>query len=59
MGPISASLQLGTTAPFEEMSQQWLAVGNTESDLTDPRFEPQTFRFRDECITARPTGRYV
>ena len=27
------------------------------SNLTDPRFEPQTFRSRDERVTARPTGR--
>ena len=30
----------------------------TLSDLTGPRFEPQTSRFRDERVTARPTGRY-
>ena len=56
-GPISASLCPGSTAPFEEMSQQWRAVGNTVSDLTGPRFEPQTSRSRDERVTARPTGR--
>ena len=27
------------------------------SDLTGPRFEPQTFRSRDERVTARRTGR--
>ena len=27
-GPISASLRPTNTAPFEEMSQQWRAVGN-------------------------------
>ena len=32
------------TVPLEEMSQQWQAVGNTVSDLTGQRFEPQTFR---------------
>ena len=47
----------GNTAPFEEMSQRWRAVGNTVSDLTGPRFEPQTSRSRDERVTARPTGR--
>ena len=36
----------GNTAPFEEMPQHWRAIGNTMSDLTGPRFEPQTFRFR-------------
>ena len=55
--PISASLRPGNTAPFEEMSQRWRAVGNTVSDLTGPRFEPQTSRSRDERVTARPTGR--
>ena len=56
-GPISASLRPGNTAPFEEMLQRWRAVGNTVSDLTGPRFEPQTSRSRDERVTARPTGR--
>ena len=53
--PISASLRPGNTAPFEEMSQRWRAVGNTVSDLTGPRFEPQTSRSRDERVTAWPT----
>ena len=53
-GPISASLRPGNTAPFEETSQRWRAVGNTVSDLTGPRFEPQTSRSRDERVTARP-----
>ena len=56
-GPISASLRLGSTASFEEMSQSWRAVGNTVSDLTSPRFEPQISCSRDESVTARPTGR--
>ena len=56
--PISASLRPGNTAPFEEMSLWWRFIGNTVSDLTGPRFEPQTSRFRDERVTARPTGRY-
>ena len=56
-GPISASLRPGNTAPFEETSQRWRAVGNTVSDLTGPRFEPQTSRSRDKRVTARPTGR--
>ena len=47
------------TAPFEEMSQRWRAVGNTVSDLTGPRFERQTSRSRDERVTARPIGRYL
>ena len=41
-GAISASLCPGKTAPLEEMSSWWRAVGNTVSDLTDSRFEPQT-----------------
>ena len=56
-GPISASLRPGNTAPFEVVLQRWQAVGNTLSDLTGPRFEPQTSRARDERVTARPTGR--
>ena len=58
-GPISASLRPDNTAPFEEISQRWRAVGNTASDLTGPRFEPQTSRSRDESVTARPTGRLI
>ena len=54
-GPISASLLPGNTASFEEMSQQWRPVGNSVSDLTGPRFEPQTSRSKNERITVRPT----
>ena len=54
---ISVSLNPSNTVPFEEMSQRWLAVGNTVSDLTSLRFESQTSRSRDERVTARPTGR--
>ena len=39
-GPISASLRPSNTA--FEMSQQWRAVSNTVSDLTDPKCEPRT-----------------
>ena len=46
------------TALFEKLSQRWRAVGNTVSDLIDPKFEPQTSRSKDEPVTARPTGRY-
>ena len=35
------------------------AVGNTVSDLTDLRFEPQTSRSRDECVTAGPPGQFM
>ena len=51
-GLSSASLCPRYTAPFEEMSQQWLAIGNTVSNLTGPRFAPQTSRSRNECVTA-------
>ena len=53
---LSTSLRPGTQL-FEEMSQRWLTVGNTVSDLTGPRFEPQTSLSRGERTTARPTGR--
>ena len=33
------------------MLQRWRAVDNTVSDLTGPRFEPQTSRSRDERVT--------
>ena len=39
------------------MSKRWRAVGNL-CVLTGPRFEPQTFRSRDERVSARRTGRY-
>ena len=39
------------------MSKQWRAVGNL-CVLTGPRLEPQTFRSRDERVSARQTGRY-
>ena len=58
-GPISASLRPSNTAPFEEILQRWGAIGNTISDLTGPRFEPQTSSSRDKRIIARPTGRYL
>ena len=37
------------------MSQWWQAVGNTVSDLTNPRFELQTSLSRDERVTAQPS----
>ena len=43
----------GNTAPFKEMLQLWLAVGDAVSDLTSSIFEPQTSRFRD-----KPFSRY-
>ena len=48
--PNSASLRPGNTASFEKMLQRWRTVDNTVSDLTGPRFEPQTSRSRDERV---------
>ena len=56
-GPTSALLRPRNTALFEEMSRRWLAVGNAVSDLTGPRYEPQTSRSRDKRVIARPTVR--
>ena len=55
--PISASLRPVNPVPFGEMLQRWRAVGNSVSDLTGPRFEPQTIHSSAKCVTARPTGR--
>ena len=41
------------SAPFEEMLQQWRAVGNTVSDLNGQRFEARTSRSIAERATAR------
>ena len=57
-GPITLSLHPGNTVPFEEMSHRWRAIGNAVSDLTGPRFEPQTTRSREERVTARTTGQH-
>ena len=43
---------------FKVMLQRFRVVGNTVPDLTGPGFELQTPRFRDERVTAGPTGRY-
>ena len=48
----------GNTAPFEEMTQRWRAVGNTLFDLTGPRFEPRTSCSRDKPVTAQPSGMF-
>ena len=40
------------------MLQQSQTIGNTVSNLTGPRFEPQTSRSRNECVTAQLTGHY-
>ena len=39
--PVSVSLRRGSTALCEEMPLRWQAVGNNETDLDGPRFEPQ------------------
>ena len=52
-------LRPGNSAPFKEILQRWRVVGNTVSDLTGPRFEPQTSRSRDEHVTALPTGSFT
>ena len=41
-GPTFASLRKDNTAPFEEMLQQWRAVGKTLFNLTNPKFESET-----------------
>ena len=55
-GPSPRHCARATQLLSKKMSQRWRAVGNTVSDLTGPRFEPQTSRSRDERVTARPTG---
>ena len=52
-GPISASLRPGSTA-LETILLRWQAVGSNVSDLTCPRFEPETYRSKDELVPARP-----
>ena len=54
-GPICALLRPGSTALFEERLQQWRAVCNTVSNFTSPRFEPQTYRSKDESVITQPT----
>ena len=39
------------------MSQRWRAVGNTVSDLTGPRFQPQTSSAENERVAAQSTVR--
>ena len=38
-GPNLRVIAPGNTAPFEEISLRWRAVGNTVSDLIGPRFD--------------------
>ena len=49
-----ASFRPGHAAYFKEILQRWRAIGNTVSDLTGPRFEPQTSSSRDDRVTAQP-----
>ena len=42
---------------FKEMLQRWQAVDNTVFNLKSLRFESQTSRSRDECVTAQLTHR--
>ena len=56
MAHVPGIAPVGKTAFFEEMSQQWQAIGKTVTNLTGPRFEPQTSCSRDKRVTARPTG---
>ena len=49
-GPSRGHCSCGSTAPFKELSELWQAVDNTVSDLICPRFEPQTFRSKDERV---------
>ena len=58
-GLISASLRQGNTAPFKEKSHQGRTVGSKVSDLIGPGFEPQTYRSRDERVTAQPTAEFI
>ena len=54
VGSISTLLHSGSTAgPSEEMSQWLQDFGNSMSDLTDPRFKPQTSYSRKERVTTR------
>ena len=52
-GPISASWQHS----YEKTTQQWRAVGDTTSDLTDPGFEPQTSRTDKNILATELAGR--
>ena len=55
--PISASLRRRNTAPsFQTNVATVRAVGNAVFHLTGQRFEPQTSRSGEECVTARPPG---
>ena len=38
----------------EETSQRWRVVGNSASDLTGPRVEPQTYRVESDVVIVTP-----
>ena len=57
-GPISTSSCPGNTASFKDMSQRWQAIGNTVSELTGLKFEPNP-ALEMIAITAQPTGRCI
>ena len=47
---------MGNTASFQEMLQRWQDVGNTVTDLTGPRFEPETSCSKNKRVAAPTTG---
>ena len=55
MAHLGVIAPVSSIAPFEEMSQRWRVVSNTVSNLTCPRFEPQTSRSKEERVSARLT----
>ena len=40
----------------EGTSKRWRAIGDSVSDLTGPRFEPQIFRTDSNVLTSEITG---
>ena len=56
VGSISMSLRQGNTARFRRYVATVASRGNTVSAYTGPRFEPQTSRSREECVTAQPAS---
>ena len=50
---------LGNTASFNGMLPRWGAFCSTVFNSSGPRFESQTFCFRDERVTARATGKFL
>ena len=52
---LSVTARVGNTIPFQELSQQWRAVGKTVSNLTGLRFEHHPSRPRDRNSLQRQT----